>query len=300
MLHTMKSNKNKPPRVLIYGSEGCGKSTFGAKSESPIFISQEGGADQLEVDELQGINSWDTLKKGLNDLIIQPHDFKTLVIDSADWVEKLAHQHIIGTSGKDIVRANGGYGAGYRDSERMHKELIDQISQVREKRNMAIIVTAHAHVKPVKDPSMMQDYDSFEIKCHELVSSLWREWVDALLFVRFRTFVKESESTKARALSDGSRVMYTRKQPSFQAKNRYGLPEEMDFTLNSWNEFISFARSGQESINTIVKDIVGMMSLITDETLLKKVNESVANEKTVEGMIKIRTRLEQITNQKGV
>lgn len=84
---------------------------------------------------------------------------------------------------------------------------------------MAIIVTAHAQVKEIKDPEMMKDYDCYQIKCDERVSSLWREWVDAMIFVRFRTFIKPGEdTTKARAITDDTRVAYTIQKPAFQAK----------------------------------------------------------------------------------
>lgn len=115
MLVTRKSNPNKPPRVLIYGREGVGKSTFGARAENPIFISPEGGTDLLTradgspVDEMPNVHDWDSVMNAVKALISQQHDFKTLVLDSADWIEKVCHAKIIGNSNKDIIRVNGGY-----------------------------------------------------------------------------------------------------------------------------------------------------------------------------------------------
>ena len=277
----IKSNPTKPIRVLIYGVEGIGKSTLGAKSDSPIFITPEGGADQLTdahgnpVDIVDGVTNWDTLRKAVSFLINEEHSYKTLVLDSADWIEKICHSAIIGKSGKSISTVNGGYGAGYRQSEIMHKEFIDDVSKLRETRGMNIVITAHAAVKPVKDPSMMTDYDSFEIKCHEMVSSLWREYVDALLFARFRTFVKESDDTaKARALSDGTRVVYTRKQPSFQAKNRYGMPPEIEFTENFWSVLKSYQAKPPSCVEK-VKELYEMVAKLKDTELQDKALASI-------------------------
>ncbi len=304
MLVTKKGNPLKPPRVLIYGVEGVGKSTFGAKSENPIFITPEGGVDQLRtasgdlVDEMPGIDSWEAIRGAVRKLLTEKHEFKTVVLDSADWIEKVCHARIIGTSGKSITTCNGGYGAGYRQSEIMHKELIEDISLLRERRGMNIIVTAHAHVKEVKDPSMSEDYEAFEIKCHEFVSSLWREWVDALLFVRFQTFVKSSEDTKkARAFSDGSRMVYCLKQPSFQAKNRYGLTDEVSFTENYWDQFIIEAkRSGQTNLGELKAEIDELYSKIGDEELKAKVLDSIkkAGDNTVV-VSSILKRLKELT-----
>lgn len=301
MLQTTKSNPAKPVRVLIYGPEGVGKSTFGAKADAPVFITPEGGIDQLTdahgnpCEALPGLSTWDNVREAVQQLTVEQHKFKTLVIDSADWVERLAHAKIIGNSGKDIIRANGGYGAGYRESERMHRELIESLSALREKKDMNIIVTAHTHVKPVKDPSMLQDFDQHEIKCHEFVSSLWREWVDALFFARFNTYVKTSdESTKGRALSDGKRTVYTTKQPSFQAKNRYGLEPEIEFTENFWSIFWTKARKGPD----VLPEISTLITKIEDKETVKKVEESVAAAgKDQAKLVAILNRLKQITGK---
>ncbi len=303
MLKTRKSNPHKPARVLIYGVEGAGKSTFGARSDNPVFISPEGGTDRLTrvdgspVDEMPDVNSWDAIKAAVTQLTVEKHDFKTLVIDSADWVEKLAHAKIIGTSGKSIITCNGGYGTGYRESERMHRELIESLSLLRDKRDMNIIVTAHAHVRQVKDPGVLEDYDAFEIKCHEMVSSLWREYVDGLFFVRFRTFSKTSDdSLRARALSDGTRILYAVKQPAFQAKNRYGMLPEYTFTENFWKEFMGYANP--ETSDALVKHINELAAKVTDDITKKKIFDSLASAQgQIQKLKPIRDRLLELTKE---
>jgi len=252
-LQTRKSNAFKPPRVLIYGEAGVGKTTFGAKSEKPVFITPEGGTDQVfgsddqPVDEMPGITDWNSVRAAIKRLQVEVHPFKTLVIDSADWLERLCHAAIIGDSGKSIITVDKGYGAGHAKAENMFSELVNDLSELRDKRGMGIIFTAHAHVKQVKDPSMSSDYDSFEIKCHEKVASVLREWVDAMLFVRHKTLMTVSDNTdKARAVGDNTRVVYASQQPSFKAKNRYNLDlagQGYQFTPNFYNEFMGAVKA---------------------------------------------------------
>jgi hypothetical protein len=301
-LITRKGNPNKPLRVMIYGVEGCGKSTLGARSDSPVFITPEGGIDQVRtskgelVDELPGISTWDDVRDGIRRLIAEQHQFETLVLDSADWLEKLCHAKIIGGTGKSITTANGGYGAGYRQSEILHKELIDDLAMLRDKRNMNIIVTAHCAVRTVKDPSMMDDYESFEIKCHEMVSSLWREWVDALIFVRFKTLTVQTNTRNARAVSDGTRVAFTVKQPAFQAKNRYGMNPEYQFTLDFWDTLKAFAKKG---VMDLKPEILEMSKLITDKEMKKKVDDSLVEAgNDFNKLLPIRNRLKELTGGK--
>ena len=40
----------KPPRVLLYGVEGIGKSTFGSEAPQPIFVQTEDGLDEIDCD----------------------------------------------------------------------------------------------------------------------------------------------------------------------------------------------------------------------------------------------------------
>lgn len=257
---------DRPVRVLIYGIEGWGKSTFGDESPNPVFISPEGGCDNLvNAIEMPNIKTFDDVKEAVKELIVGQHDFKTLVLDSADWIEKLCHAQIVGKTGKSITTANGGYGAGYRQSELMHRELIELLSELREKRNMNIIVTAHYQVKEVKDPGTLHSYDQFEIKCHEMVSSLFREWVDAILFCRFTTHVKgETDDSKAIATGDGERIMFTEHRPGYQAKNRFGLPPQLVIPKGrSWSTFESARKASKgENPEPLYREAMQLASVL--------------------------------------
>ena len=307
MLVTKKVNPMMPSRILVYGPEGVGKSTLGAKSDEPLFITPEGGADRLTrsdglpVDYIPNVNDWDSIMGALISVRDSEHSFKTLVLDSADWIESVCHKKILGASSKSITTVGGGYGAGYREAQAMHVKLIELLSEIREKRGMNIIVTAHAHVRPVKDPEMLEDYDAYEIKCHEMVSSLWREWVDGLFFVRFKTYLNTSDDTqKARALTDGSRVIYTRKTPAFQAKNRYGMPAEMKFTENFWNEFQAFVKKGivtPESAEKLFVECTDLIKKLPDSYEGKSgiIDYVESSKKDVAKLLGARNRLLELT-----
>lgn len=70
--------------------------------------------------------------------------------------------------------------------------------------------------------------------CYYL-APLLREWCDMLLFANYKTVVEKAGSApnaKNKA-SGGRRVLYTSHHPCWDAKNRFGLPEELPFEYAS-------------------------------------------------------------------
>jgi hypothetical protein len=62
------------------------------------------------------------------------------------------------------------------------------------------------------------------------ISPLVKEWADMVLFANYKTIAVASDKDgKKYKAQGGGRVMYTLHHPCWDAKNRHGLPEEMEF-----------------------------------------------------------------------
>jgi hypothetical protein len=303
MLNVKKANPKTPLKLVIYGGAGVGKSTLGARSDKPIFIPAEKGTSQLlttnnePVDEFQGITSWDSVIAAIESLTTENHNYQTLVLDSADWTEKLAHQKILGNNHTDIVRANGGYGSGYRLSQRMHFDLISKLDRLQEVKGMHIIVTAHAQVKQAKDPSIIEDYDRHEIKCHDLISSIWIEWANFVAFVRYAIFTKDEGTKKSRAFTDGSRIMYSTENGAFQAKNHFDFPSEMKFDLNIWNTIMAYVTKGpkKETAEMIYSETKILIEKLKEEDKTKAIEFLEKHKSNADQLILIRERVKKLS-----
>ena len=61
-----------------------------------------------------------------------------------------------------------------------------------------------------------------------------KEWADMLLFANYKTFsIAVDDKGKKRKAQGGERVMYTTHNACWDAKNRYGLPDEVPFSYDS-------------------------------------------------------------------
>ena len=239
--------KNKAQRqgakILIYGTEKIGKTTFGVNTPNPILMSVEDGArnikrnDGKEFDELDDIDSWDKCMRVVQDLTRYNHDYKTLVIDSIDWLERRCHQRIIGNRDTDLTRVNGGFQAGPRDAQRRHSDLLYSLDGLQQKRGMNIVAISHYQIKKYTDPLMEEGFDMFMPKCEPMVSALWREWSEAIIFVAQPMTLRDHGNPKKKTRGGECQdpVAYTVATPQYMAGNRYGLPAKMKFGYDFWD-----------------------------------------------------------------
>ena len=92
-----------------------------------------------------------------------------------------------------------------------------------------VVVLAHAAITKFEQPDAVGNYDRWSMKTSKQVAPLLREWCDMLLFANYKTVVEKAGSSpnaKNKA-SGGRRVLYTTHHPCWDAKNRFGLPEEL-------------------------------------------------------------------------
>lgn len=213
----------RPVRIVLYGVEGIGKSTFASGAPNPIFIATEDGTSQLDVTRFPLALDWTTLLNHMSALIKEPHDFKSLVLDSLDWAERLCIEYICHQKGINSI-IDLPYGSGYVELLKQFERLIRGFDALY-KKDMHIILIAHAQIKTFNNPEY-ENYDRYQLKLNDKVSSLIKQWCDCLLFANFETFVTEAgEGFHKRhiAQSFGKRVLYTEHRAAFDAKNRYKL-----------------------------------------------------------------------------
>lgn len=226
---------HKPLRVLLYGVEGVGKSTFGAAAPSPIFLASEDGTATLDVARFPEPQCWSDVLDAIDTLTTEPHDFRTLVIDTLDWLEPLCWAQVVAEGGPKIKSIEDfGYGKGYVAALDQWRGLLARLERMRTARGMHVIMLAHSWVKPFKNPED-DDYDRYELKLHAKAGGLLKEWCDAVLFARHdETTARDEKTKRTRGVSSGARVICTSRTAAYDAKNRHDLPPTMPL---SWADF---------------------------------------------------------------
>ncbi len=220
LLQTIRTGKTQgPPRLLVYGTEGIGKSTFGASAPNPIFIPTEDGLDNIDCASFPLCKTFTDVTNCLETLLNEPHDFRTVVLDTLDWLERLIWDHTCTQYRADnIEKVDGGYGKGYTIVLTHWRKFIDLLRSLREQRGMIIILLAHAQVKQHVDPETTA-FDQFLPKLHKNANALIVEWCDAILMA-----TREYGAAKGEK-SGGQRILRCERSAACSAKNRYGLPE---------------------------------------------------------------------------
>ncbi len=234
MPELVKGKIERPLRVVLYGVEGVGKSSFAALAPNPIFISTEDGTSQLDIARLPLVQDWNSLLNQVAILLKEPHEFQTLVLDSLDWAERLCIDHICQQKQLNTI-TDLPYGNGYLEVLKQFERLQRGLDALY-KSGMHIILIAHAQIKTFNNPES-ENYDRYQLKMIEKVSSLFKQWCDCLLFANFETFVNatgEGFNKRHIAQSFGKRVLYTEHRAAFDAKNRYQLPHTMNLNTDEF------------------------------------------------------------------
>lgn len=228
------SDENKSPRILLYGVQGIGKSTFGTQFKNPVFLRTEDG---MKGDDFEGVarlpicESWEDVKNQMQMLLKESHEFKTLVIDSIDWLQLLIFKEIAEV--KDVGDISDiGYSQGYKKAISHIRTFLALCDELYRKKAMSIVMIGHEQVVRV-DPPDSEPYERYEVALHKWIAPLVYQWADMVLFVNYEVRVKSAGdnfgTTKYKGLGDGKRFMYTAERPTQKAKNRYGLPYKMPF-----------------------------------------------------------------------
>lgn len=254
-LANLKSDDNrKPPRVIVYGPEGVGKTTLGLGAPNAVLIKTEEGQGEIgatrftfDKDGREVARDFDEVLEAIKVLGEEEHEFKTLVIDSITSLEVLLHRQLCARYNESNIVGNKkgsefAFEAGIKLAAREWDYFLSCLDYLNEKRGMMIILVAHSSVAKFKSPDT-EDFDYYEIDVEKKFSvSVLKKWADAILFLRYEKPLLATEDkgfgkkvAKAKLEEEGARILYTEPRSSHTAKNRYGMPYEIPFPkVDAW------------------------------------------------------------------
>lgn len=246
LLSEVKGGKKvRPRRILLYGTSGIGKSTFGAMAPSPIFIPTEDGLGDIDCKAFfedrkpPKCQTYAEYVQCVGELFSEPHDYKTAVTDSVDWLERLIEDEVCRTRKVSSI-TDVPYGKGPDFTLPLWREVLDGLDALRDQRGMTIILIAHYKVEKFKHPAT-DPYDRFCPKVYKAAADMIREWCEDVLFADYKVYTSDKDEgfnrTRTKGVGTGERVLRTEERPAHLAKNKLGLPYEIPL---DWNEYAKF------------------------------------------------------------
>jgi adenylate kinase family enzyme len=231
----IKQGKERTPlKLIIYGSNGVGKSTFAADSKKPIFLDLEGNIDHLDVGK-QALFSFAEVEEFLRCLLLLPHSYKTVVIDSIDKLEEYIWEAL--EAEKDDKELQ--YGKKYVHSANMFRTLLNLLDDLRKKKKMNVILIGHCARKRCENP-LVQVYDKIDLRLQERAAAVLCDWAHCIFYAMNRITLEQDDKgfkqKRARAVADDTRILYTEGNTAYVAKNVYDLETEMPL---DWETFMA-------------------------------------------------------------
>ena len=231
-----------PLRILVYGVEGVGKSSFAKDAEAPIFLGKENGTEELDVHRLPEPSTWSEVFEATAFLQHNDTPYKTLVIDPVNFLEPLCWAKVCVDNGWSSIDQTG-YGKGYDAALDEWRRFVVALDRLREVRSMNIVLVAHAQVKGFNDPESGESYDRYQLAMNAKAAGLLKQWASAVLFAKHEVATQRDAKTKrVHARSNGTRTLYTEWSAAYDAKNRYNLPASLPL---SWEDFIAAVNAGR-------------------------------------------------------
>jgi len=236
-----RGRKVAPRRALLYGTHGIGKSTFGSMADKAIFIQTEDGLGGIECDRFPLATKYADVLNALAVLYTEEHDYRTVVIDSLDWLERLIWAEVCEKRGVSNIE-DIGYGKGYVFALTPWREVLAGLDALRNERGMTVVLIAHAQIEKFANPET-DTYDRYSPRLHKQASALVQEWSDEVLFATYAVLTKTTDEgfgrKRVQGIGTGERIIRTTERPAHVAKNRLNLPDEIPL---DYSVYAAFAR----------------------------------------------------------
>lgn len=275
VMSASKGRKRDPRRILLHGQPKIGKTTFAAQAPNPYFIEsvREMGSGEHDTMRSQPCENWEDFFDAISSLENDPHDRKTVVIDTLDAFEPLIWDFICRDGGvKDKEQYGGGFNKWVDAEVREWTRALQALDRLRSKRGMEYILLCHTMVMPFSNP-IGENYDRFEMKLQKKSAAMIVGSVDVALFAMHETAYKKDGNRKYKGKSTGSRVMMTEYNAGWVAGNRYSLPSKLAL---EWAEFDNAFDKPPRLFEEVEADVLAKIDEVKDATIKAKANETLA------------------------
>jgi hypothetical protein len=217
---------HKPPRVLLYGPPGIGKTTWAATLPHPIMLRTEDGMGTLSIPTFPKIAStYSDVMEAFATLIQEDHEYQTLILDSITSLEPIIWRQVSQRLGVASIEAPG-FGKGYVEADAEWATILDGCDALRD-RGMTVVLIAHNVVAKFSDPTG-DDYDRHEVALHKRAKGMVTKWSDITAFAHWKVLTRTVESGFNKKVTKGiatdTRLLGLVERPGYDAKNRYALP----------------------------------------------------------------------------
>lgn len=218
------------PKLLLYGMSGVGKSSLAAKLEKPLFIDLEGGLNYLDVERTGTLTTYDKFYEILVEIGRNREaykQYKTIVIDSVDWLVRLATEKAAGIDLNNLDatlnKSNGGYGNGKQVLENeIRTHLLPFLSRLN-LLGFGICFIAHTEQKVLLDGDGNK-IETITPKIDVNTMNVFVEWCDFVYYLKKR--------------DDGERYLLLESDGVSLAKNRVGRHGEVNIKDYDVNELL--------------------------------------------------------------
>lgn len=259
-----RTSKILPPRLVFYGVDGIGKTTFGSQSPNNVFIQSEDGEGHLRLNAFPAPECWNDVVKILTALREQEHDIQSVVWDTIDWIEPFIWAQVAKDQGESSIDEIG-YNKGYLFAIEYWRQFLGGLNMLRKERNIMNILLAHTATSRFDDPQA-ESYDRYDLKLDKRAASIVREWADVVGFANYKVATTKQDvgfnKKIVRGIGSGMRTVQFYERPAFKAKTRFNMPQELSFDWNTFYAHLMAAmtpqapeKALQESVDREQKEI---------------------------------------------
>jgi len=233
------------PIILIYGPEGCGKTSLALDAPNPIYlqIAPEAPPWGKHPKKFAGVSSFSDVMSALRMLYKTPGDFQTLVIDSLSSLEPWVWEAVcLKNNWKDIEAP--GFGRGYVAVDYLWVDLYAGLRKLGEARGITTLLIAHSEGSYVDEPGL-PPFHKHTIRLHKRGEAIATESCDAIWFMHTKVTMKTVDTGFGRkenyAEGGGVRMLSTDGRAHFMAKNRFNMPTDIIIPMNQpWDAVANY------------------------------------------------------------